>query len=429
MADRPNFKAIDRLVLALPKPAAGNKTYSEAELRRRGLAGPWVRGLAPRVTAADARAWVMRYRAEGIERLHTIGSIEAWPAEKVWPEAAELRRMIDTGADPRKERKARQDAPTVADLADRFEAEHLTKRRAATARDYRMMLRLYVRPELGNVRVAAVRRSDIDKLHGDIASGKLTPKRQPAPYTANRVIATLSKMFALAIGWEMRADNPARGIEREPEEKRQRFLSLAEIARLSAALAAHPEQSSANATRLLLLTGARRGEALSASWDQFDLGSGVWLKPAATTKQKKDHRLPLSAPALQLLAGMKTAADKENERRTRDGLPALPFLFPGKDGKPQTDIKHFWAAICKKADLQGVRVHDLRHTYASILASSGLSLPIIGALLGHTQMQTTQRYAHLMDDPLRAATERAGAIIDGAGREGADVVPIGGRRA
>ena len=456
VADKPNFKAIDKLVRALPKPATGNRTTGERELRRRGLEGPWIRGLGLCLTAAGSCSWVMQYRAAGIERLYTIGSFAAWPAEKVWPEAARLRREIDAGADPRLERKAKQEAPTVNDLADRFEKEHLPKRRPVTVRDYKMMLRLYVRPALGTMKVAAVRRSDIDKLHRDIASGKLTPKGRPSPYTANRVLAVLSKMFSLAVGWEMRPDNPARGIERAPEEKRQRFLTPAEIARLSDVLATHPERTSANVVRLLLLTGARKSETLAAKWADIDFAAGVWVKPGATTKQKTLHRVPLSAPALQLLSGMKTEADLENARRVRDGLPPIEHVFPSTDGKPLTDIKHLWAAICSKAglvkevaktdkhghpvvDAEGkpatvsqatARVHDLRHTYASILASAGLSLPIIGQLLGHTQPATTARYAHLLDDPLRAATERAGAVITGAGLPGAEVVPLsGGRRA
>jgi integrase len=103
-------------------------------------------------------------------------------------------------------------------------------------------------------------------------------------------------------------------------------------------------------------------------------------------------------------------------------------IFPGKDGKPLTEIKHFWASVCRRAGIEGVRIHDLRHTHAAILASLGLSLPIIGRLLGHTQAATTQRYAHLMDDPLRAAAERAGAIISGAGQVGAEVLPIASRK-
>jgi integrase len=185
-------------------------------------------------------------------------------------------------------------------------------------------------------------------------------------------------------------------------------------------MAAHPARQSANAVRLLLLTGARRNEMLSARWSQFDLTAGVWVKPAASTKQGKQHRVPLSRPAILLLSEMKTAADHENALRLRDGAGSPEVnLFPGANGKPQTDLKRFWASVCSKAGLIGVRVHDLRHTHASILASLGLSLPIIGSLLGHTQASTTQRYAHLMDDPLRAATERLGQIVTGTSGSGA----------
>jgi integrase len=193
---------------------------------------------------------------------------------------------------------------------------------------------------------------------------------------------------------------------------------------LGTALAAHPEKPSADAIRLLLLTGARRGEVLSATWDQFDLSGGTWTKPHTGTKQKREHRVPLSAPAMQLLAEIKTTADEENARRRRDGKPELVHVFPGMNGRALTEIKKSWASVCKAAGISGVRIHDLRHSFASILASSGLSLPIIGRLLGHTQAATTQRYAHLMDDPLRAATEKAGAFIIGAGKSGGEVVPL-----
>jgi integrase len=149
---------------------------------------------------------------------------------------------------------------------------------------------------------------------------------------------------------------------------------------------------------------------MRSEWDQFDLGAGTWTKPASTTKQAKLHRVPLSAPALQLLAEM------------RSKPVGSSYLFPGVNGGPQRDLKKFWASVCRAAKIEGARVHDLRHTYASVLASSGLSLPVIGALLGHSQAATTHRYAHLLDDPLRTATERAGAVITGAA--GAEVVPL-----
>lgn len=427
----------DKLVKDLPKPETGNRITYDGD----------VRGLGVRVTSAGARSWIFNYRAGRTERRMTIGDTTAWTVKKARERANELRRLVDGGQDPMADRHADRAAPTVNDLADRFVAEHLPKKRASTQDEYSRLLRVHIRPALGKKRVADLQYGDLEAMHRKIAA--------TAPYAANRALAVTSKMLNLAIRWQIRTDNPAKGVERAQEEKRERFLVDAEIARLSEALASHPERNSANAVRFLLLTGARKGETLSATWDQIDITAGVWLKPSAATKQRKEHRLPLSAPALQLLSEMKAKADLENQRRAKDKLPPVTALFPGPDGKPLTDIKHFWASICRTAglsvevdkldgagkvvrDAEGqpvrvwqstVRIHDLRHTHASILVNLGLSLPIIGKLLGHTQAATTHRYAHLQDDPLRAATERAGAVIAGAGKPGADVVTLAERRA
>lgn len=153
----------------------------------------------------------------------------------------------------------------------------------------------------------------------------------------------------------------------------------------------------------MLLTGARRGELLAAQWGDFDLETGAWTKPGSTTKQKTAHRVPLSEAAVRLLADMERRAD-----------PGVEWVFPAprKPG-PRTDIKEAWEALRAAARIPDVRVHDLRHSFASVLASQGLSLPIIGALLGHATPTTTARYAHLLDDPLRRATEAASAVITG----------------
>jgi integrase len=207
-------------------------------------------------------------------------------------------------------------------------------------------------------------------------------------------------MFTLAVRWEIRPDNPVAGIERNHEEPRHRYLSGDEMQRLAVALSALRNQQAANAVRLLLLTGARRMEVLAATWSQFDLVVGVWTKPSSHTKQKKMHRVPLSEPARILLADIRASAGRTEH------------LFPARNGKGHLgDIKKSWAAVCQAAKLDGVHVHDLRHSFAATLASGGQSLPVIGALLGHTQAQTTARYSHLIDDTLRAATEKAGAVI------------------
>jgi integrase len=228
----------------------------------------------------------------------------------------------------------------------------------------------------------------------------------------------------LSIRWKWRTDNPASGVRRNPEEKRNRFLNKTEIAALAQALSEHSEPVSANAVKLLMLTGARRGEVLGATWAMFDLENGIWTKPSAHTKQKKLHRVPMSGHAVRLLEEIKATAEGS-------------YVFPGRDGKPLTDIKRTWLSVCRKAGLvetvqkkdragkpvtgrsgkpitieqPNVRLHDIRHSFASILVSGGASLPLIGQMLGHTQVQTTQRYAHLFDDPMRRAAEMVGAFM------------------
>src|SRR5262249_28171811 len=162
--------------------------------------------------------------------------------------------------------------------------------------------------------------------------------------------------------------------------------------------------------RLLLLTGARRGELLAAKWADVDLETSVWSKPASTTKQAALHRVPLSEAACKLLSEMRTQAGEDME-----------WIFPARGGGHRPHINEAWIRVRKAAKLPDVRMHDLRHTYASVLVSAGLSLPVIGSLLGHSTPVTTHRYAHLTDDPLRQATERASAII--TGKASAQVVP------
>lgn len=417
MAQTQDDKLDDKAVRDLPLPEAGNRITYDSE----------VKGFGVRVTKAGAKAFILNYRQGRVERRITIGSFPDWTVKAARDHAKGLKRQIDTGADPMVDRHADRAAPTIDKLADRFVDEHLSKRRAATQADYKSILSLYIRPTLGRMRVDEVRHTDIERLHAAVA------KR--APYRANRTVSVLSKMLTLAIKWEMRTDNPARGIERAPEQKRERYLSPPEIARLGEALNDLKEQDSANAIRLLLLTGARKSEVLKAQWSEFNLTDGVWIKPSAHVKTKKDHRVPLSGPARLLLSEMRAKAEKGLEPGESLGL-----VFEGAKGRPLSDIRESWAAVCKQAGLGAMaetkdkagkpvkvwqadaRMHDLRHTYASILASHGLSLPIIGQLLGHTQAQTTQRYAHLMDDPLRAATERVGAAVTAGQR--AQIVAI-----
>jgi integrase len=217
-------------------------------------------------------------------------------------------------------------------------------------------------------------------------------------------------MFALATRWGMRVDNPARGIELNAETARKRYLSGDELARLVEVLARHPNKQSVNIVRMLLLTGARKGEVFSMRWGDVDLGAGIWTKPGSTTKQKTTHSAPLSASARQLLNDIRADAQVGE------------FVFPGRDKTGHvTDIKTFWTSICRAAGITNLRPHDLRHSFASELASGGAPLPLIGALLGHSDPNTTQRYAHLYVDPQRAAADKVGdAIAAAAKRQGGE---------
>jgi integrase len=397
----------DSQVKSIEAPARGNRITYDTD----------VKGFGVRVTSAGARAFVLNYRTARRERRITIGSFPDWSVKSARDAAKTLKRRIDQGEDPMQDRAEKRDAKSIAELCDRFEEDYLPARRTSTAEDYKSLIRLYIRPNFGKLKVAALCHADVAALHREIA------KR--APYRANRLLAVLSVMMAEAIKEGMRDDNPTKGIERAHEERRERFLSPDEIARLAEGLAAHPEKISASAILLMLLTGARRGEVLAATWDQFDGGAGAWVKPSSHTKQKKAHRVPLSAPALALIADMR-----------RESKAGCPYVFPSAKTsfaanesspatcQPLTEVRRTWASVCKTAGLDGVRLHDLRHSFASVLASAGLSLPIVGALLGHSQPRTTARYAHLYDDVLRAATERVGAVVTRIGKPGAEVSPL-----
>jgi len=399
-------KLDDKSVHNFAPPESGNRILYDGGARA-------TKGFGLRVTSAGSKSFVLNYSVQGRERRITIGAYPTWSVAGARKQAEALRREIDSGLDPLEERNAARQAPTVGELCDRYIAEHASKKR--TGSDDESMIRRIVKPELGSRKVASIEFEDIDRLHRRVTT------KDKKPYAANRLVALLSKMFALSIRWKMRSNNPAKGVERNDEERRNRYLKGPELTRLIEALATHSNQVAANAVRLLVLTGARRGEVLSATWKQFDLNEGTWTKPSSNTKTKKEHYVPLSGPARQLLVEIKAEADRRAERLKRE---PSPYVFPARVGNgPMVEIKSSWAAICKTAGLDGVRVHDLRHTYASILVSAGQSLPIIGALLGHTQTSTTARYAHLFDDPLRAATDRVGAIVTGKTQE-AEVVDI-----
>lgn len=349
-----------------------------------------ITGLCVRIYPSGKKTYFLQYRNKDRETHKVkIGVHGTITTELAREQAVKLSLNISVGEDPSVKIVSENKRQSMQELAEQYLSLHAKLKKAPKGyKEDSAILKDVILKKYGRMTVESISTFDLQKLHSEL---------QETPYRANRVRALLSKMFNLAVQWGWRSDNPAMGVEKYQEYKRHRWLDAEEAQRLFSALATYYNQSVANAIRLLLLTGSRRNEVLHARWEQFDLEKGIWTKPAHTTKQRRMEHLPLSSQVIEMLKDMKTAAES-------------PFLFPGKvPGNPLQEIKKAWDTIRKKAKLPDVRLHDLRHTYASHLVSSGLSLSIVGKLLGHTQASTTQRYAHLADEPLREATELFGS--------------------
>ena len=358
-----------------------------------------VKGFGVRAQRGGSKSYIVHYRAgtgRGAPlRKVTIGRHGApWTAETARKEARRLLGLVEGGADPAAAKIARREAPTVADLVERFFAEHVqAKRKASTGLVYRQLLDRVVLPALGKRKVVDITRADVAKFHHE---------NRAAPYQANLMRAMLSKMFNLAEVWGLRPDrsNPCRHVEKFRERKRERMLSPAELARLGDALAAFEGSPYAvAAVKLLVFTGARLGEVLGLRWEWIDFERGEAKLPDSKSGAKTLHLPP---PALQVLTELPR-------------LEGNPHVIVGqKAGAAMGDIQTPWRAIRGAAGLDDVRLHDLRHAFASVAASSGMGLPIIGKILGHTQAATTHRYAHLASDPVKAAAAAVAGKIAAA---------------
>ena len=362
-----------------------------------------LRGFGVRVSPAGTKAFIVKYRlATGRVRWATLDRVGVIPLDQARRRARQLLGVVAGGDDPLERQDVDREAPTVAAVADCFVREHVeARRKPSTGRLYRLALDAHIRPAFGPLAIADLRRADVLRLHHRLRA---------TPYLANRVLAVLSKLLNWAedAGYWPGGSNPCRGVEKYPEPARQRYLSPAELKRLGAALriaerydAISP--SAITAIRLLLLTGARVGEVLSLRWAEVDLAGGALHLPDSKTGRKT---ILLSAPAVDVLTRWPRFATS-------------PFVFPGEghgasNGPHRVSLAAPWAWVRRRARLADVRLHDLRHSFASVAVSNGHTLPVIGALLGHTQAATTHRYAHLMDDPLRAASDATAASIQAA---------------
>ncbi len=398
-------------------------------------------GFGVAVYPSGVKSWIVEYRPHGggrgvAKKRVTLGKIGQLTPDQARKAAAEMLAAVRLGADPATEKAERRKALTVGDLLDLFDAQYVRPMvKPGTALSHRIAL-AELRGAHGGLKAEALTRGHVATLHARMSD---------RPYAANRAVAVWGKAFTWAAsrGLVPEGVNPTKGLQKYREQGRERYLTSEELARLGAALAdgetvglpyevdeTKPKAKHAAkaenrrvkldsfavaAIRLLILTGARLREILHAQWHQVDFQRGVIFLADSKTGKKPIY---LSAAALAILAALPR-------------IEGNPHVIAGaKDGRPRADLKKPWVAVCRAAGLVGVRLHDLRHSFASVGAGASMGLPIIGKLLGHTQAATTARYAHLDADPLRRAADTIGATIAAAmdGGRGGDVVPITGSK-
>jgi integrase len=365
-----------------------------------------ISGFGLRIYPTGRKVYCLKFRVGGgrggtvrkptIGKHGTITPDQARKIAKDW--SVEIRR----GGDPSASRSASRNAPLMADLFVRYLEDHARPhKKASSVKDDEGLIRRSLGPAFRRRKVAEVTRADVDAFHKSM---------KDTPYRANRALALLSKAFNLAEMWGWRPDNsnPCRHVRKYREEKRERFLSQQELARLGTALAATERGKVASprgapispyavaAIRLLVFTGARRGEILDLLWEHVNFEAGRLELPDSKTGAKFVYLPPAALQLLQKLPRVDTNPH---------------VIVGGKPGAALVNLKEPWDTIRKAAGLDDLRIHDLRHSFASIGAAGGMSLPIIGALLGHNETTTTARYAHLSDDPLRTAATVIGTKI------------------
>jgi integrase/predicted DNA-binding transcriptional regulator AlpA len=367
-----------------------------------------VLGFGVKISPAGRRSYVLQYRFGGRARRFTIGAHGSpWTPDTARDQAKILMGQISAGEDPQEAKLGARREMTVAELCDLYLAEGLATRKSTSITSARSDIENHIKPLLGSKRASLVSRQDVDRLLLDVAAGKTakrakTDKRRGLSQVrggrgaANAAVVTLSAAFGFAVARKVRPDNPAFRVRRFPERKIERFLSPAELARLgeaiSAAEALGVESASALAAiRLLVLTGCRKSEILTLRRAHVDIHHRCLRLPDSKTGAKVVH---VGAAAIKVIEAIPEA-------------PGNPFLLPGWNGQGAlVNLQSVWKRIRKAAGLEDVRLHDLRHAFASLGVAGGDSLVIVGALLGHRSAKTTERYAHLAEHPVKDAANR-----------------------
>jgi integrase len=380
---------------------------------------PELKGFGIRVTAGGVVAFILSYRSHGVKRRYTIGRYgdDEWSAKAARAEAGKLKIGIDAGIDPLAERRKKRAEPepvtgekTFKDLVDKYLEWAGLNKKPRSIRDDKLKTN-GILSRWNDRAITSITQDDVEELKRDL---------QATPYQANRTLALLSKMFNLAsLKWKYRPDNPVRGVTRFEEHPRHIYLEREQVVSLIRALDQYHNQNAADVIRLLLLTGAREGEALRAEWSEFNLKLGVWNKPRRHMKNAEEHHLALNEDTLALLQKMKPQ---------KKG-PLFPAGARASE-KHRVSIRKPWIQICKTAGLvtavekKGKRrhkvirykphfhIHDLRHTFASWLVQNKVPLYDVSKLLGHAKVATTERfYAHHDDESLRKATNVFGGLF------------------
>jgi len=395
-------KLTKRVVDSL-KPEASEAVHWDDELP----------GFGVRVHPTGRKSYIVKCRCRGWQIKMTIGRHGSITVEQARTKARGIIADAKEGSDPSAAYSRMRKSPTMKELGQRFLDEYVpTHCRKTTEREYRRSVELFINPKMGTRKVIDIDRSDIAKFHHDL---------RDKAYQANRSLGVLSKMFNLAELWGIRPDgsNPCRQVKKYKEVKRERFLSDVEYKQLGDALrkveAERTEtQSAIDAVWLLMFTGCRLGEIMTLKWDYVDLDAKELRLPDSKTGPKTVH---LGSAAVERLKRIKKLEDNE-------------FVITGENpGAHLTDLQHPWRRIRKAAKLDGLRLHDLRHSFASRGLLVGEGLPMIGKLLGHTQVQTTARYAHLANDPIKSAADRIAERISGSangnGKERPEAHPAG----